>query len=213
MKPILQYELKYYFNNKKELIVISILFVSFFMLLPFSLKYQVKQLTAYAGSLLWLAMLTCHSLIGASLYERDRLSGRLDYYPLLPMPLEYVILAKWLAHYLAATLPMLAISPLIVLFAEPAALEWGRIALSILAGSAALSVIMHLSSALLAGIGQGAGAILGLLALPLIIPVIIFGSIYTQQGEPLYLFVILGFVGLLAPVMALCAASCIRHSA
>ncbi|MFM9891022.1 MAG: heme exporter protein CcmB [Rickettsiales bacterium] len=212
MMALLRYELMYYFKNKKELTVISILFLSFFILLPFSLKYQLKSLSVLSDSVLWLAMLTSHSLAGATLYERDRLSGRLDYYPLLPQSLESVVLIKWLASYLAITMPMVLMTPLVLLLSGRNFFVEIQMLSAILVGSAAISAITNLNAALLAGIGQGAGAILGLLVLPLAVPVIIFGSAFSHAGDLSYLLVVLGFTGFLLPLLALGGASCLRHA-
>lgn len=212
MFSTLRYELIYYIKNKKELIVISILFISFFLLFPFTLKNNFKIAPQVAQSLLWLACLTVYNLSAATLYERDRLAGRLEYYQLQPVRLEWIILAKWLGNYTAMLLPMFLMLPIIGLLTGIETETGIRLAAALIFGGASLSAITNLGAALMAGLGQGAGAILGLLVLPLSIPVIIFGADYTAGGNVDGLWFLAGISLFLLPLMCLAGSASIRNS-
>lgn len=212
MWPLLQFEVMYYFKNKKELSVISILFLSFFILAPFGLPHGDAANQGIMPSLMWLALLTCYCLIGNTLYTRDRESGRLEAIQLVDTGLEWLVLAKWLACFLSVLLPMLLMMPIAALLSGWPMAELPANCLSLIVGAAAISALTALVSAVMAGVGQGAGAILGLLVLPLVVPVMIFGCEYSRTHNFQYLLLLIGIVAFTVPLMCLAGASSIRHS-
>ena len=107
MLSLLSHELKYYFKNSKEAIYIYGLFVSIVVLAPFGLHGGLGGLASIAPLILWIALATSISMGGIGLFQRDKESGALEYYQLLPVPLEALLLAKWLAFYIFITVPLL----------------------------------------------------------------------------------------------------------
>ena len=92
-----------------------------------------------------------------------------------PQPLLVVVLAKTAAHWLSTGLPLALAAPLIGLqYGLPA--EALKILLaSLLLGTPVLSLLGAAGAALTLGV-RGAGALLGLLLLPLYAPVLVFGA-------------------------------------
>ena len=112
-------------------------------------------------------------------------------------PLELAILAKAIAHWITTGLPLVIAAPLLGLFLnlEPAAI--GAVALTLLAGTPALTCIGVIGAALSVALRRG-GLLLPVLVLPLTIPVLIFGVAASNAA-------VVGPVTFGAPFTILCA--------
>src|SRR4030095_16855075 len=109
------------------------------------------------------------------LFAADHADGTLEQMLLGAAPLGVVVVAKGLAHWLVAGLPLVAIAPLIALQYELAPGLYGVLILALLLGTPALSLIGAIGAALTLGL-RGGGVLLSLLVLPLYVPVLIFGA-------------------------------------
>src|SRR5204863_6711568 len=116
----------------------------------------------------------------ANLLGLDRLltsdyeDGSLDLILMARMPVELAVAAKALAHWLTTGLPLVIAAPLlgILLNLDPKAS--GAVALTLLAGTPALTFIGLIGAALTVALRRG-GLLLAVLILPLTVPVLIFG--------------------------------------
>lgn len=214
MFHLMQHELKYYFKNKYEAIYIYSYFISILLIIPFAVTHEDLGQVNLATLGLWVA-LTSASAIGANtLFRRDREQGLLEYYQLLPVPLEAVIVAKWAAFYLFLLMPLIAALPIAGLLFSLSAAELWRHALGLIAGALGLSILATLLAALLAGI-EKAGALLSLLILPLSLPILIFGVNYCRDSlgtSQASIILIVGFAIFILPIMSWAGASAIRNS-
>src|SRR6185436_3353299 len=111
-------------------------------------------------------------------------------------PLELTVLTKALAHWITTGLPLVIATPLLGLFLnlEPHAV--GAVALTLLAGTPALTCIGLIGAALSVALRRG-GLLLPVLVLPLTVPVLIFGVAASNAA------ITGGSFG--APFMILCA--------
>lgn len=214
MFSLFRFEVKYYFKNLKEAIQLIALFISIVILYPFTKSGMDIEYQHLATSILWIALIMATNMGSATLFQRDRDNGRLEYYQLTRMPVEWVVLAKWAAYYLSILVPMAMVMPVAgILMGIPAA-EWGHYVLGLALGAVPLSLIATMGAILMAGL-ERAGAMLSLVVLPLAIPVIIFGSSYfgaaadQQQESALFL---IGFSVFLLPIICGAGASCIKAS-
>jgi len=90
------------------------------------------------------------------------------------MPLELAVAGKAAAHWLTTALPLVVISPLLGLMLNVEFHVMGTVALTLLAGTPALTFIGLVGAALSVSLRRG-GLLLAILVLPLTIPVLIFG--------------------------------------
>ena len=90
------------------------------------------------------------------------------------LPLELAIAAKGIAHWLTTALPLVIISPVLGLMLNVELGAMGWVALTLLAGTPALTFIGLIGAALSVALRRG-GLLLAVLVLPLTIPVLIFG--------------------------------------
>ncbi|WP_414900901.1 heme exporter protein CcmB [Sphingomonas flavalba] len=144
-------------------------------LFPFAVGPDAPLLARIGGGTLWVAALLAALLPVDRLVEPDRAAGVIDQYALRGIPDEMVALAKMVAHWIGFGPPlMLAALPASVLFGMDGDALW-RVELGLLAGTPALAALAVAVAALTAGL-RSAGALAGLLMLPLVVPVLIFGA-------------------------------------
>lgn len=144
-------------------------------LVPFAVGPDVRLLSRIGGGVLWIASLTAALLPVERLIEPDRAYGVLDQFAVRGIADESVAAAKMAGHWLAFG-PLLLLSALIgalLLRLPPEQLP--RLLLALLIGSLGLASLAVAVAALTAGLPR-AGALAGLLLLPLAIPLLIFGA-------------------------------------
>ncbi len=150
-------------------------FAAVVTLVPLGVGPDLKLLARIAGGVLWVAAVLAALLSLDRLFQSDYEDGSLDLITLSPLALEAASLAKIAAHWLATGLPLTVLAALLaVLYALPVN---GTVALvlSLLIGTPAVSSIGAVGAALTLSIRRG-GLILPLIVLPLLAPVVIFGS-------------------------------------
>lgn len=157
----------------------ALLPVVFFLLVAtlfaFALGPDASVLGRVGGGVLWMGALLAALLPVDRLVEPDRLNGVLDQLALRGLSDEGIALAKLFAHWLSFGPPlMLAVLPAAALLrldgAAVARLEFGLVI-----GTPALAALGLTVSALTTGL-RSAGALGGLLMLPVAVPVLIFGA-------------------------------------
>ena len=157
----------------------ALLPVAFFLLVailfPFAIGPDAKLLARVGGGVLWAAALLAALIPIERLVAPDQARGVIDQ---LLTPGQYaptIAIAKQKA-------PRLAFAPPILLAALPAAALLNlspetliRVEIGLLIGTPGLAALALATGALVAGL-RGAGAIAGLLLLPLAVPLLIFGA-------------------------------------
>jgi len=152
-------------------------------LFPFAVGPDAALLSRTGGGMLWIAALLASLLPVDRLVAPDRDAGVLDQLALRGIGDELVALAKLVAHWISFGPPlMLAAFPAAALLKlDGQTLLHLEIGLAL--GTPALAALGLLIAALTAGL-RSSGALAGLLALPLAIPLLIFGagSLDDQSG-------------------------------
>jgi len=145
------------------------------MFLPFGIGADLHFLRALATGFIWVALMLAVLLSLEQMFQSDIEDGSFDQLLLGGVALEWVIIAKALAHWLGVILPLIVIAPLagLLLNISPQALIF--MLLVLLAGSPALSFLGIMGAALAAGIARS-GLLAALLVMPLYVPILIFGN-------------------------------------
>lgn len=214
MWVLLQHEVKYYFKNKYEVIYLYSYFISIIMISPFVGSADAAFIKTLAPLALWIALTSAVALGAQALFRRDYEQGRLEYYQILPISLEYIVFIKWLGFFLLIILPLLAVLPVASLLFGLDGRQWPHYAVGLAAGSAGLTIISTLVAAVTIGM-EKAGAIISLIILPLSIPLIIVGGAYCHDISSLWqphLAFMLGMAAFLLPPMCLIGAHSIRSA-
>jgi heme exporter protein B len=186
------------------------------LLFPLALDPEPALLRTVAPAALWVALLLASMLALDFLFREDGRDGTLEQFALSGQPFSVLLLAKTATHWLLTGLPLALFGPLAAVALGASASAMGGVMVSLLLGSASLSLIGAIGAGLTLGLRRG-GALLSLLLLPLSVPTLIFGARATQLailGEsaagPLYLLAALAVLSLtLAP---LAAATAVRIS-
>jgi heme exporter protein B len=153
--------------------------VGFFLvvatLIPFAVGPDPRLLERIAAGGLWIAALTAALLPIERLVEPDRASGVLDQLAIRGIAEEAIGAAKVIAHWLTfgPLLLLAALPSAFILGISPDAL--GRSLVGLAVGTPALAALAVMVAALTAGLPR-AGALAGVLLLPLAIPLLIFGA-------------------------------------
>jgi heme exporter protein B len=143
-------------------------------LVPFAIGPDLALLARIGPAILWLGALLANLLALDRLIAMDQEDGSLDLMLIAPVPLELALAAKALAHWLTTGLPLVVAAPLLGLLLNLDPTATGAVALTLLAGSPALTFIGLIGAALTVALRRG-GLLLAILVLPLTIPVLIFG--------------------------------------
>ena len=149
-------------------------------LFPFAIGPDAALLARAGGGALWVAALLAALLPVERLVEPDRASGILDQLAVRGLSEEGVAAAKLAGHWLSFGPPlMVAALPAAALMKLPPDVLT-RLEIGLLAGTPGLAALTLMTAALTAGL-RGAGALGGLLMLPLAVPILIFGA---GMGDP-----------------------------
>jgi len=143
-------------------------------LMPFAIGPDLGLLARIGPAILWLGALLASLLALDRLISADYEDGSLDLILMARTPLELALAAKALAHWLTTGLPLVIAAPLLgfLLNLDPTAT--GAVALTLLAGTPALTFIGLIGAALTVALRRG-GLLIAVLVLPLTVPVLIFG--------------------------------------
>lgn len=143
-------------------------------LVPFAIGPDLALLKRIGPAILWLGGLLASLLTLDRLFAADQDDGSLDLLLMGRSPLELAIATKALAHWLTTGLPLVVAAPLLgglLNLDLPAAMA---VALTLLVGTPALTLIGLIGAALSVALRRG-GLLLPVLILPLTVPVLIFG--------------------------------------
>src|SRR5919205_3193738 len=151
-----------------------VFFLMILTLVPFALGPDLTLLSRIGPAILWLAAVLA-TLIGLDrLFQADEEDGSLDLLLSSPLPLELVVLAKAIAHWLTTGLPLALAAPLFGLLVALTPAGMLAVTATLIVGTPALTFVGAVGAALTASIRRG-GVILAVLVLPLMIPTLIFG--------------------------------------
>jgi heme exporter protein B len=191
-------------------------FLAVVTLVPLAIGPDLALLSRIAPAILWLGALLASLLALDRLFGADVEDGSLDLLLLGGSPLELVIVAKALAHWLTTGLPLVLAAPVLALLLGLEPLGTGATMLTLLVGTPALTLIGVVGAALAVVLRRG-GLLLPVLVLPLTIPVLIFGVAAASAavvgpvsfGTPFALLCALTLISLVVGPFA--AAAALRH--
>jgi heme exporter protein B len=172
---VMRRELRIALRRKGDVLNVLVFFVVIASLFPLGVGPEPNQLRAMAAGVVWIAALLAALLSLPRLFAADYADGTLEQMLVSPQPLAVVVLAKIAAHWLLTGLPLVLVAPLIGLQYGLPAGALGVLLAALLIGTPVLSLIGAAGSALTLGV-RGGGALLGLLILPLYVPVLVFGA-------------------------------------
>jgi len=144
-------------------------------LFPLATTPDLAQLREISGGVVWVAALLASLLALESLFRSDVEDGTMEQWVMSGQPLGWLLLAKVASHWVLTGLPLVVIAPVVGTALGLPFDAWGTLILSLLLGTATLSVLGGIGAALTVGVRRGS-VLLSLLVLPLAMPLLIFGS-------------------------------------
>jgi heme exporter protein B len=151
-------------------------FLAVVMVVPFAIGPDGALLARLGPAILWIGAALASLLTLDRLFPADREDGSLDLIVMGQdaLSLSLLVAAKCAAHWIASLLPLALAAPVFALLLnmEPAA--GLRVALTLLAGTPAFSFVGAAGAAVAVALPRG-GVLVSVLALPLAVPVVIFG--------------------------------------
>ena len=150
-------------------------FLAVAMLFPFAVGPDAQVLARTGGGVIWVAALLAAILPLDRLIEPDLELGMFDQWALRGIAEEWLVAVRVLAHWLSFGPPlMLAALPASALVGIDGKTLW-LVELGLLAGTPGLAALGVLVAAITAGL-RGGAALGGLLAIPLAVPLLVFGA-------------------------------------
>ena len=171
-------------------------------ILPLGIGPDQNLLNQIAPGALWVTLLLSLLLSLDRLFLTDYEEGTLEIMTHSDTPLEVIVVAKALAHWLTVGVPLSLMTPALGLLMNLSPDQFGILTLSALIGTPALSFLGAIGAALTLGLKRG-GLLLPLLILPFFIPTLIFGVSTTTE----FLFASGNYLNSLALLAALSISS------
>ena len=145
------------------------------VLFALALGAEKQLLPRIAAAVLWLAVLLSGQLASDGLFRADAEDGSLEQWMLAPVPLPWLVLVRTALHWLTTAVPLLVATPVLALLLQLPAAQLPVLMASLLLGTPLLSLIGAVVAALTVGMKRS-GILVALLALPLYVPVLVFGA-------------------------------------
>jgi heme exporter protein B len=153
--------------------------IAFFLLatilFPFAIGPDARLLARIGGGVIWAAALLAALLPIERLLAPDAEAGVLDQFAVRGVGMSMVAAIKTLAHWLAFAPPLMLAAVIAGGLLDLPGAVLARVELGLLVGTPGLAALAVTTAALVAGL-RGAGALAGLVMLPLAIPLLIFGA-------------------------------------
>ncbi len=157
----------------------TLLVIAFFVLVaslfPLGVGAEPQLLQRIGPGVIWVCALLAAFLSLPAMFASDYTDGSLEQMTLSPLPMSGWVSGKIAAHWCASGLPLTVLSPLL-------GLQYGltgdtllALAAALLLGTPVLSLLGAACTALALG-ARGGGMLLALLALPLFVPILVFGA-------------------------------------
>ncbi len=163
------------FRRRSDVFNTLVFFIIVVSLFPLGVGPEPNQLRAMAPGVIWVAALLASMLALNRLFAADFADGTLEQMALAPEPLFLLVIAKVVAHWLVAGLPLVLIAPVLGIQFDMPSDAILVMAASLALGTPVLSLIGAVGAALTLGV-RGGGVLVALLVLPLYVPVLVFGA-------------------------------------
>ncbi len=128
-------------------IVVAFFFLAV-ILFPFGVGPEPEILTRIAAGIVWVTALLAALLSLERLFLADYEDGSLEALALMPLPLEFQVLAKALAHWLTTGLPLTIVAPLLALLLHLDRAGYPMLVAGMALGTPVLSLIGAIGAAL-----------------------------------------------------------------
>lgn len=162
-------------RQKKAWMYALVFFAIFLVFFPLTLPADPILERTIAPGVVWIAMLLSNLVSAERLFQTDYEEGVIEQWLVSNQSLSALVLAKIAVHWGLNLILMLLFCPVIALLFGLDYYELLFLMLSLVCGTPTVAVLCALSSAYSTSIQQK-GALMGLILLPLAIPIMILGA-------------------------------------
>jgi heme exporter protein B len=171
---IIARDLRVAFRAGGEAFTLVLFFIMIAVIVPFAVGPDRATLSRLAPGIVWIAAFLSMLLGLDRLFRADAEDGSLLLFRHASIPLEAVVAAKLIAHWLVTALPLIVASPVLAILLSMDVVAWSRAALALFCGTPALVAFGAVGAAVTVGLPRG-GVLAAVLLVPLALPVVIFG--------------------------------------
>jgi len=180
IRSALSREMTLAFRRRADLMNPLFFFIVVVSLFPIGITLDLEKLSVMAPGILWVAALLASLLSLDLMFRNDYDDGSLEQMLLSSVPPQLLVLCKIISHWLVTGLPLTLLSPVLSIMLALPAFTIPVLMLSLLLGTLALSLIGSVGAALTVGLRKG-GLLLTILIMPMLVPVLIFGTSAVQS--------------------------------
>jgi heme exporter protein B len=213
---LLRRDLRLLWRRRGDALQPALFMVLVVVLFALALGGEREALAPVAAPVLWVAVLLAGLLALDTLFRGDAEDGSLEQWLLAPVSLPWLVLVRTAMHWATTALPLVVATPLLGELVHLPRAQLPVLMAALLLGTPLLSLLGAVVAALTVGMRRS-GILVALLALPLYVPVLVFGAgsvAAAGQGmDPVGALLLLAAGLVLALVLApLAAAAAIRIS-
>jgi heme exporter protein B len=157
-----------------DALTLVLFFVMVGAVVPFAIGPDRVLLAQLAPGIVWIAAFLSMLLGLDRLFRADEDDGSLLLFRHAAIPLEAVVAAKLVAHWVLTALPLVVATPILAVLLAMDQTTWLETVIALLAGTPALTAFGTIGAAVTVSLKRG-GLLAPVLILPLCIPVLIFG--------------------------------------
>ena len=162
-------------RRPSDAISVVLFFVLAIVLFPLGIGPELSVLSRISAGTIWVVALLSVMLSLDRLFQMEADDGSLHQVIIAPMPLEAIVLAKCVAHWIVTGVPLILAAPILSLLLNMGSDGFLVMVLAMTLATPTLSLIGAVGAALAVGSRRG-GVLISLLVLPLLTPVLILGA-------------------------------------
>lgn len=152
-----------------------VFFAATVALFPLGLSPDPERMAGYAAGVVWVAALLAALFAQARQFRAEAYNGALEQMVLSAHPLWLLLGAKLTAQWLLLTVPLLLLAPAAAYALHLPGAGIGTLLLTLALATPTMVVLGAIGAALTVHAHQG-GALLTVLVLPMLVPVLVFGT-------------------------------------
>lgn len=162
-------------RQPSNIMFILLFYVAVVVFFPLSFPPNAKLLSQVAPALIWIALLLTMLRAAEGMFNCEYQEGIIEQWILGNYPIKAIIQAKFLVHWLLLILPVLALSPAVLLLYHYDKYQLFLLISAIIVGSPTVLALCALAAIFSVGLTQR-GALMALIVFPLAVPVLVFGA-------------------------------------
>lgn len=191
-------------RQKKSWINSLLFFAMILFFFPLTLPADPLLERVMVPGLVWVALLLAYLLAAERLFQVDYDEGVLELWLISGQPLTVFISAKVWVHWVLMIVPLLGLIPVIMLLFQMSIYVALALFASVVCGSFPIILLSALAAAFATVLPQK-GVLMGLIVLPLAIPVLILGAATTTAA--MAALPIAGYLAYLSALSCICLAA------